>query len=90
MAFLNLHRLQLNPVRQDFRRCQIAEFKRVSQKLPLVFINAAVLLNIFHEEKQFLVGHFRILVGLEKAGNEFLPLGKKENSAASAPKSTGG
>ncbi len=78
MAFLNLHRLQLNPVRQDFRRCQIAEFKRVSQKLPLVFINAAVLLNVFHEEKQFLMGHFRILVGLEKAGNEFLPLGKKK------------
>ena len=78
MAFLNLHRFQLDPVRQDFRRCQIAEFKRVSQKLPLVFIDAAVLLNVFHEEKQFLVGHFGILVGLEKAGNEFLPLGKKK------------
>ena len=78
MTLVDFHGLQVNSMGQNFRRRQIAEFKGVTQQLALVFINAAVLLHILHEKKQFLMGHFCVIICLEKAGNQLFPLGKKK------------
>ena len=78
MALSDVHGLQFDAMRQNFRRRQVAELKGVAQQLALVFVNAAVLLHILHEKKQFLVGHFGVVVRLEEAGNQLFPLGKEK------------
>ena len=78
MALSDVHGLQFDAMRQNFRRRQVAELKGVAQQLALVFVNAAVLLHILHEKEQFLVGHFCVVICLEEAGNQLFPLGKEK------------
>jgi hypothetical protein len=51
VALSDVHGLQFDAMRQNFRRRQVAELKGVAQQLALVFVNAAVLLHILHEKK---------------------------------------
>ena len=69
MAFADVHGLQVDSMGQNFCRRQVAELKSIAQQLALVFVNAAVLLHVLHKKKQFLVGHFCIVICLEEAGN---------------------
>ena len=78
MALVDVHGLQVNSMGQNFCCRQVTEFKGVAQQFALVFINAAILLHVLHKKKQFLVGHFCVVICLEKAGNQPFPLRKKK------------
>ena len=85
VALVDVHGFQLDPVGQNFRRRQVAELQSVSQKLALVLVNAAVMLHVLHEKKQFLVGHFGAAVCLDEAGDELFALGKEEIQGRQRP-----
>lgn len=72
VALVDVHGLQFDAMRQNFRRRQVAELKGVAQQLTLIFVNAAVLLHVLHEKEQFLVGHFCVVICLEEARNGLL------------------
>ena len=78
VALVDVHGLQFDAMRQNFRRRQVAELKGVAQQLTLIFVNAAVLLHVLHEKEQFLVGHFCVVICLEEARNQLFPLGKEK------------
>ena len=78
MAFADVHGLQVDSMGQNFCRRQVTELKSIAQQLALVFVNAAVLRHILHEKKQFLVGHFGVVVRLEETGNQLFPQGEQE------------
>ena len=69
VALVDVHGLQVNSMGQNFCRRQVTKFKGIAQQLTLVFVDAAVLLHVLHKKKQFLVGHFCIVICLEEAGN---------------------
>ena len=78
MTLVDVHGFQVNSMGQNFCRRQVTEFKGIAQQLAFVFVNSAVLLHVLHKKEQFLVGHFFIVIRLEEAGNQLLPLGKEE------------
>jgi len=51
VALVDVHGLQFDAMRQNFRRRQVAELKGVAQQLTLIFVNAAVLLHVLHEKE---------------------------------------
>ena len=70
--------LNIHPVGEDIFHLQVVELNGVAQKLSFVQVDAAVLLDLLHQEDQLFGRHFVVLFHLQNLGQQLFPGGEQE------------